>query len=241
MIWYRHWLELRVPVLVASLGAVVSAWRYAGAIVDGLSRLEAGTAPVVFRSFEALVPAMGPDGVLVWGTHAAYSFTLAMLVPFVMAGTAIGGPFFISGRFAPSWREAPFTLSLPVSRFRLIWTRLAVAGLATLLVFAIYLFAHAAVLFSIGQVVPWGPMVAVSFAAATLSMAWTALVTLMQLFHPIVYPAFVIPILLTTLIGRAVGPGLADGGVSPGLIVFAAVVVTAALSLLTVLARRTEI
>ena len=39
MIWYRHWLELRVPLLVASLGVVVSAWRYAGAIADGLSLL----------------------------------------------------------------------------------------------------------------------------------------------------------------------------------------------------------
>lgn len=134
-----------------------------------------------------------------------------------------------------------FTLSLPVSGFRIIWTRLAAAGVGILFVFAIYLLVHAALLVVLGQVVPWGAMIAVSFAAALLSMAWTALVSLMQLFHPVVYPAFVIPILLTTLVARATTPGLADGGVSVGLVVFAVVVVTATLSLLTVIVRRTEV
>ncbi len=240
MIWYRHWLELRVPLLVASLGVVVSAWRYAGAIADGLSLLAAGESPAIFRSLETLVPVMGLEGVLVWSTHAAYSFTLAMLVPFLLAGAGVNGQHFFGGSLTPSWRTALFTLSMPVSRFRVIWTRLAAAGVGILFVFAIYLGVHAAILVALGQGVPWGPLIAVSFAAALLSMAWTALVSLMQLFHPVVYPVFVIPILLTTLIARATTPGLADGGVSAGLVVFAVVVVTAVSSLLTLFVRRVE-
>ncbi len=241
MIWYRHWLELRIAILVASLGAVVSSWKYAGAIADGLLKLDAGTSPTIFRLFEGLVPTMGPEGVLVWGTHATYSFTLAMLVPFAFAGAGIGVQDFFSSSLMPSWRTAFFTLSLPVSRFRLLWTRLATAAVATLLVFAIYLFAHVAILFSLGQVAPWAPMIAVSFAAALLAMAWTALVSLMHRFHPVVYPAFVIPILLTTLISRTVTPGLADGGVSLGLIAFAGIVVAVVLSVLTAITRQAEI
>lgn len=244
MIWYRHWLELRVPIAIASLGAIVSAWKYDRALADGLRLLEQGGSPFIFRQLDMLLPTMGPEWVLVWGMHAAYSFTLAMFVPFVLAGAGLAEPaasYGLGDTRQIAARSAGFTLSLPVSKFHVISTRLASASVAIVIVFAVYLGAHVGVLFASGLAVPFVAMAAVSLAAAVLAVAWTALASLIQMFHPIVYLAFIIPMLLTVPISRAAMPGVAETGASAGLIVFAAIMVTAALGLMTTIARLREI
>jgi hypothetical protein len=139
MIWYRHWVEMRLGVLVFAglcvwLGvSILGPWR----------SLEFGqTLPLT-----PLGRAVGADGVLVWAEFAG------RILPYSLAASmALSGAGFRT-LFVP---VAPvvYTLTLPISRTRLMWTRLA-AGLGVACVGATVLTAGGIVWFAMrGQTVP---------------------------------------------------------------------------------------
>src|SRR4029079_18579440 len=120
---YRHWLELRFLVL-ATLGPWLA--------------LCAVTAFLVC----AAAPAVSPVRVHAW----------ALSIAVVLAGIVFGGTGIRSG-FEIAHRSVAFTLTLPVSRFMLSWTRLCTAAaIAFVLVFGV-LIAVVAALWSAGHAV----------------------------------------------------------------------------------------
>lgn len=236
MIWYRHWLELRTLIFALCAGAVISAWWYHGAVAEGFLQLEVGDTPRVLRWFSALVPVMGREWVLVWGAHVIASHVLAMLLPWVLAGTGLGYTAFSS--VAP-WstpadsRAVFYTLALPLSRYRLIGTRFASAAAASFLIFAVYLAAHVGVLIASGRAVPFWPMAAASLAAALLVSASAAVISVLVLLLAHGWAVWLIPVPAALVLWFMMGAGRAlvanaTPGVYVGLIVLA--IVTAGLA-----------
>jgi hypothetical protein len=146
---YRHWLELRFLVL-ATLGPWLA--------------LCAVTAFLV----ASLTPAISPVLVHAWA--------LSMTV--VIAGLVFGGTGIRSG-LEIAHRSVYYTLTLPVSRFMLTWTRLcAAAAIAFALVFGVFI-AVVAALWAAGHAVPLRALAAsmlVGFAAGVTSQALVGLV-----------------------------------------------------------------
>jgi hypothetical protein len=139
MIWYRHWVEMRLGVL---LFAGLSLWL--GFSIRGpWHSLEYGQA----LPLTPLGQAIGAEGVLVWAEFAG------RILPFSLAASlGLSGAGFRT--FFMPLPPVVFTLTLPISRTRLIWTRLA-AALGVACVGATLLTAGGVVWFTIqGQTVP---------------------------------------------------------------------------------------
>jgi hypothetical protein len=179
---YRHWLELRFLVL-ATLGPWLA--------------LCAMTAFLVV----ALAPAIPPVHVHAWA--------LSMAV--VLAGLVFGGTGIRSGlESAP--RSVYYTLTLPVSRFMLSWTRLCTAAaIAFALVFGVFI-AVVAALWSAGHAVPLRALAAsmlLGFAAAATTQALVGLLPLVtERFSPALLsliPAGVILAIVRTFDDRSTG------------------------------------
>jgi len=180
---YRHWLELRFLVL-ATLGPWLA--------------LCAVTAFLVV----AVPPAISPVRVHAW----------ALSIAVVLAGIVFGGTGIRSG-FEIAHRSVAFTLTLPVSRFMLSWTRLCTAAaIAFVLVFGVSI-AVVAALWSAGHAVPLRALAAstlLGFAAAAATQALVGLVLplVTERFSPALLsliPVVVILAILRTLEDRSAG------------------------------------
>jgi hypothetical protein len=139
MIWYRHWVEMRLGVLVF---AGLCVWL--GVSVRGpWHSLEYGQA----LPLTPLGQAIGAEGVLVWAEFAGRILPFSFAASLALAGAGFR-TFFMP--VAP----VVYTLTLPISRTRLIWTRLA-AALGVACVGAIAVAAGGVVWFTMrGQTVP---------------------------------------------------------------------------------------
>jgi hypothetical protein len=139
MIWYHHWVEMRLGVLIF---AGLCVW-LGGSVLGPWRSLEFGQ-PLPLTP---LGQAIGAPGVLVWAEFAG------RILPFSLAAClGLSGAGFRT-LFMP---VAPvvYTLTLPISRPRLVWTRLA-AGLGVAGVGATVLTAGGIIWFAMqGQTVP---------------------------------------------------------------------------------------
>jgi hypothetical protein len=174
---YRHWLELRFLVL-ATLGP----WLALCAMTAFLA--------------VAVPPALSPVHVHAWA--------LSLVV--VLAGVVFGGTGIRSGlESAP--RSVYYTLTLPVSRFMITWTRLCTAAaIALALVLGVFLVVVAA-LWSAGQEVPLralaaSMLLALAAAATTQAVGGLLLPLVTERFSPALLsliPAGVMLAILRTL------------------------------------------
>lgn len=168
MIWYRHWLELRTGLLVMAGLSLLMALT---ATTTGPRGLEFGQTLTETRLGQTI-----GDQVLIWAEFAGR-------IPFFIlyaATLALAGAGFDT-LLRPSGPAVAYTLTLPVSRTRLICTRLAAAVAATVLAGVLLSAAGAAVLLARGHGIPLVPVaqsLALGFAlAAALLAVWGALVT----------------------------------------------------------------
>jgi hypothetical protein len=181
--FYRHWLELRFLVL-ATLGPWLA--------------LCAGTAFMVV----AVPPGISPVHVHAW----------ALSLAVVLAGLVFGNTGLQSG-FEIAHRSVYYTLTLPVSRFMLTWTRLCTgAALAFASVLGVFV-AVVATLWSAGHAVPLRALVVsmlLGCAAAATAQALVGLVLplVTQRFSPALLsliPAGVLLAIVRTLDDRSTG------------------------------------
>jgi hypothetical protein len=113
MIWYRHWLELRPGVLFF---AGLCAW-FGVSLLGPWRSLEFGQ-PLPATP---LGQAIGEGQVLVWAEYAVRILPFSLPSSLTLAGAGFGTYYMpVASNF--------YTLTLPISRARLLWTRLA-AGL----------------------------------------------------------------------------------------------------------------
>ena len=159
MIWYRHWLEMRERLLVLGLAAIVL-----GALPMTLFDQENAVfarlleAQGVSVDAEALALAIARVFFVVWGGAIA------------LCGNGLRTWYM--DRIAPSDVQLPFTLTLPISRGRLMGTRLLAGWLLAVIVAALVvssrLVAHAA----LGGDLPVAPVAGAAVLLAVGIAAW---------------------------------------------------------------------
>ena len=156
-IWYRHWLEIRFAATVAGIAVGLLCLLHVTVVSLGAT----GAPPE-------------PDRIP-WLVGYAWSFGAAAL----FAGLLLGGTGIRTGGLEPGHPSLYYTLTLPASRFGLIWTRFAVAAAAAAALLAAMLTAGAVALLVTGQDVPVGVLAASGIRAGLLAVALQAVVGLL--------------------------------------------------------------
>jgi len=182
VIWYRHWLELRRPLALLLALAVVAGFFFAENLGDEVGRLSVGDEPLrrgIARDFGPLLSVMTPTQTVALAMHAQSTVYLVLLAVLVLAGNGLhimdvsdGG--WGGGATLPV-RAAPYTLSLPLSRARLIVTRVAAGYAAGVLFFALSLLVHRLVISAAGHDVPLLPMIMISVFASVMMVFWSTM------------------------------------------------------------------
>ncbi len=121
MIWYRHWLELRARLPMLAVAAIaLGAWP--------LTLFDQENA-VFIRTLGSRVPAADAQALAL-----AISRTFFVVWGGAIALCGNGLQTWYMDRLAPSDVELPFTLTLPISRARLVGTRLVAGWLVAVVV-----------------------------------------------------------------------------------------------------------
>ena len=157
-IWYRHWLEIRLPATIACIAVALLCLL---PVTAALSRAP-NPPPELNRS--------------PWVGEFIWSSALVPFISLLLCGTGVR-----TGIAAPDHASLHYTLTLPVARFTLIWTRFAVGAAATAALFAALVTAGAAALLVAGRGIPLGAMAAASALAGLLAVALQAVGCLMSL------------------------------------------------------------
>jgi hypothetical protein len=123
------------------------------------------------------------DGVLVWAEFAGRALPLAFVAALTLGGTAIRS--LNSGTdLSPS-----YTLTLPVSRTRLVWTRLTTALIATALLAVLVSALAGLVLLSLGVDVPLVPVAQSVALGVVVALVLCGILGLLLTFLPFVWAA----------------------------------------------------
>lgn len=177
MIWYRHWLEMRWRLLLAGLVAV----GLGSATSTAVTIEDAGGIFAGLRE-TGLAQTLGTSDLLLWVAFVSRISTLMVGVGLVLGGN--GFRTWYPDRWGPNDAGTQFTLSLPVSRFRLLWTRHAATWISGALAVLLALGAQCAVLWWEGRSVPLAPMAISSAVVACILLAWTTVMGALQMTLP---------------------------------------------------------
>jgi hypothetical protein len=178
-VWYRHWMEIRGGFVLASGFAALMCAVYPFVLHGGANRYEqSGLLVRELRGLGAQFTPMGPERFFPWGYHVWVSSVAALALGFFLYGTGVRtNPFWIGHS------SLYYTLSLPVSRFDLLWTRFAAGCAAILLVFGAMLVVNCAALLVMGRPIPLVPMAASSLLAAMLVLPAMAVFDVVALWN----------------------------------------------------------
>ena len=222
-IWYRHWLEIRIPVTIAGIAV-------------------APLCLIVVTA--ALVPGgLPPDLDRPWAAGHIGLFSLVLAVSLVLGGTGV------RTGMASRHPSQYYTLTLPAARFTLIWTRFVVGAAPTAALFTVLLAAGTAALLATGRSVPLGAMAATSVVAGLLAVALQAINVLLALWNEwLAYwacPAGVVALFMATSeygwTPRTLSDMVLSGEAAPwGVAWILVLIVAASLSVAAVTARRQD-
>lgn len=157
-IWYRHWLEIRLPVTIACIA------------VAALCLLTVAVALLT------LLPGIGPQHEHHWVALHIGSSMFVLLGGFPLLGGSGVRTVVATTPTTPTTRHPSlyYTLTLPAGRFTLIWTRFVVGAATTAALFTALLAATTAALLATGRGVPLGAMASTSVVAGLLTVALQA-------------------------------------------------------------------
>jgi hypothetical protein len=165
LVWYRHWLEIRGVLLLL----VISVLLLAGPRAN-LFRFDDSENPSTSFGREMLQSPLGDtlDEDALWAAYAERIWTSAFLAGIFLAGNGL------RSLGLPGNQAIDYTLTLPIARTKVIWTRFTVAFIGALFAGALTLAAHVANLLFEGRPVPLAPMLE-SFAFGIPALAaWIA-------------------------------------------------------------------
>ena len=170
MIWYRYWLEVRLrlwmlAVIAVWIGASVPNWVY----LRPLGQDMLGT---------SLAQSIGRQSLLVWVAFAERLSFLAWVAAFCLIGNGLRTVWIKRDS------SACYTLTLPVSRERLVWTHQAGSWIAALCASALMLAGQCAILRVQGRGIPFVPLAVSAAFGAIFLIAWiTVLSALASVMH----------------------------------------------------------
>jgi hypothetical protein len=169
MIWYRHWLEIRPALIVVIVLAFGMAGLFAYQIGEGPLSRELATSH--------LVGLFDRPAVLSWAMYANRVGVSAWIVALILGSTGLR-----SLSLSSPIGSLAFTLTLPVSRRRLIATRLATTVAVGLGFEALWLITHVSILELRGLQVPYGPLFQSFAFAVPVSIAWISVLSALMTF-----------------------------------------------------------
>ena len=166
--WYRYWLEFRPRLLVVAAFAL-----WTGIRTPEWAKLSPAAAKELLGT--PLAQSIGLESLNAWSAFAGQMAFFAWVVGVCLTGNGLGTAFM--RRHA----SISYTLTLPVSRSRLISTHQALNCAAAFIAAALALAAQYATLWLRGEDVPFIPL-AMSIAFATLFViAWIAFLSALSM------------------------------------------------------------
>ena len=166
MLWYRYWLAFRFRLLVVAAYAI-----WTGIITPEWAKLSPAAAKELLGPRWA--QSIGPESLHAWVAFAGQMSFFAWAVALCLMGNGL--------RTAPLHPSIGYTLTLPVSRSRLISTQLASNCACALIAAALTLAVRFAAMWWRGDHIPFVPL-AVTIALATLFViAWNAFLNALSL------------------------------------------------------------
>ena len=142
MIWYRHWLEMRAAVLAAVATAIIGSLFYVQGLVaasgygDLVAQIKRSGATPPFGPLASLTDSLSVGQINLISFHAEFSWYAILLMSYALSGDGLKVISRWTGQGLPSATQ--FTLSLPVSRRRVVMSRIASTyAVAALVLFAI--------------------------------------------------------------------------------------------------------
>lgn len=191
-LWRRHWLEIRGGLLVAAIAVAILCLVYPLLALLGTSELErTGRIAAGSADFASQLQRLSPEGFLSWRAHA-WLLSVAVL----LLGLAVPGTGIRTNNLQAGHPSLVFTLTLPVSRFDLIWTRFAASCAATFPLLGAMLIANSATALLLRHSVPLAAMAASSFLAALLAMVVIAVIGLLMLWNERALPWVVVALVV---------------------------------------------
>jgi hypothetical protein len=183
MIWYRHWLEIRSRVWIGMALALAFGLLYPIALhgefgwfyqTGRIFRMPQGW--VVISDF---VGHLKPELLIPWGIHTWFATWVAWVAQLFFVGDGIHAQF--SGVLTSGVTLTSVTLAFPLSRRRMVWTRLVAGfgGVAAILMTALLF--EFVVLLVTGRPVPWQAMLASSLLAAVATLPGQAVLSVIVL------------------------------------------------------------
>lgn len=174
-IWYRHWLELRRVVVILCALAVVAALGYGLAVAGAAGYFaRSGRLTNEIARYEALREMVPAPDLVPWAVHTLVVGFFALFATMLFQGTGIDAVDANTTAFSGRHPSVYFTASLPLSRERLVGSRLAAAVGGVAIVLFVSLLAHLLALLLIGQPIPFIAMTKTSLMGVVLALALIA-------------------------------------------------------------------
>lgn len=215
MIWYRHWLELRwrLPWVLAG-GVLLGLWPQDG-LWDNMHRWPGDTASV-------------PADSAAWFSFVSRAWLLSFMGAIVLSGNGFRTWYMDS--VGPSDVSLAFTLSLPLSRTRLMWTRMIGSWVAVAGALAAATLTQFAWLSLAGQPVPVSALTASAAMLAVAAAAWVVVCAALLMPTRLVWGvlAYVPAVLVCSPLTISAATTWTAGGRSPWLALAALAVIAAA-------------
>ncbi len=168
MLWYRYWLEFRFRLLVVAAYAI-----WTGIITPEWAKLSPAAAKELLGTH--LPQSIGPESLNAWVALAGQMSFFAWAVALCLMGNGL------RTAFLPRHPSIGYTLTLPVSRSRLISTQQALNCASALIAAALTLAVRFAAMWLRGDRIPFVPL-GVTIALATLFViAWNAFLSALSL------------------------------------------------------------
>jgi hypothetical protein len=143
--------------------------------------------------------------------HIIVAATAAWLLPLFLHGTGIR-----TNDLQPGHRSLHYTLTLPVPRSLLVWTRFAVAAVSATVLQMLLLWINTATATLLGGAAPLAAMAAASALATLLLLTVVAAINLMNIWDDRMwFLAFPFAFAVTTLAGWQRAVGLVGGATAP--------------------------
>lgn len=178
MIWYRHWLEMRGSVAAAVGTAVIGSLFYTRDMIVGstdgslTTRVDRG----LFAPLLSMSESLNASQINLIAFHEEFSWIAILLLSFMLAGDGLR--VFDRWTGARLTSAALFTLSLPVSRRRLVITRIV----STYVIATVSLFliagTNATVFATTAHPVPLEQLLLASAFASLLVLFWSSVFVL---------------------------------------------------------------
>jgi hypothetical protein len=177
-LWYRHWLDLRSGFYASVVFVGLMAVGYAVAVYGVLDFYgDTGRYAREVMQYRPILES-APERLIPWILHAQFMTLFALLAPLMLHGSGYASQQ-RRGVVGADHPSVGFTLTLPVSRFKMVKTRLGAGAAALAALLTASLAGHVVALLVLGKPIAAGPMTATTVLAIVLGVTVLTTITLL--------------------------------------------------------------